>query len=446
MKDPTLTSTPHINQERRPANGTLISRFWPNWISRDMSLILLARAGMSTMRGLAGVLTPIYLALIGFSALRLGLLFTVVGLTSTIFTLMIGFTSDRIGRKIFLIVLPVMAAGAGVVFALTTNVTAIFIAAALGTFGRGAGAGAGAVGPYMPAESALLAEKVAPRYRNSLFGRAAFAANLGALLGGGLLATLPDVLPHFHVPTMTAFRIAYGIAAVLSLVSGLIVLPIADARPVRAPRTSRQRGVIFSRATWGILIKLGVTNAFNGTAVGFFGPFITYWLFRRYGAGPAAIGLLFSIINIATLVSNLGAAGLARRFGLVRAIVFGRILQAILIVPMVLAPTFWLAGMVYLVRMLAQRVALPLRQSYVMGVIPNDERASASALSNLPSQLTMSVSPSIAGAIFDTGQLALPFEIGALLQLINALLFGVFFNKLRPPEEDGDSAPAESAS
>jgi predicted MFS family arabinose efflux permease len=179
----------------------------------------------------------------------------------------------------------------------------------------------------------------------------------------------------------------------------------------------------------------------NGLAVGFFGPFITYWFFRRYGAGADVVGPLFAVINLAAMVSNLLAARFATWLGVVRAITVSRALQAVLIVPMVLAPTFWLAGAFYLLRMLAQRMGLPLRQSYVMGVVAPEERGSVAALSNLPSQAASAVSPTAAGYLFDHVALALPFEIGALLQAVNTVMFFVFFRAVRPPEESERRRP-----
>lgn len=104
---------------------------------------------------------------------------------------------------------------------------------------------------------------------------------------------------------------------------------------------------------------------------------------------------------------------------------------------MVLAPSFWLAGGIYLLRMLAQRVGLPLRQSYVLGVVRSEERGTVGALSNLPSQVTSAASPTLAGYLFDHVSLSLPFEIGALLQLLNTLMFYAFFRDVQTPEEKG---------
>ncbi|HEU5345073.1 MAG TPA: MFS transporter [Ktedonobacterales bacterium] len=435
---------------------SLRQRLWPAWMTRDVSLVILARLFMSGARALAGIVTPIYLALIGFSALKLGWLFVAVAITSAIFTSAVGLLSDRIGRKPFLIALPLFAAIAAIVFAITRSVPLLFAFAALGSFGRGAGAGGGSIGPYQPAEQALLAEAAPPRARNDVFGRMAFASSLGAVIGGGPLATLPDLLPHLGMggaDGMAGYRAAFIAMAGLASIAALLVIPIADHRPARprdasgAARGARSWNPLrrISPVSWPILLRLWVTNSINGLAVGFFGPFITYWFFRRYGAGAALVGALFTAVNLAALASNLYAPRLAERLGLVRAIFWGRTLQAVLMIPMVLAPTFWLAGLFYLIRMQAQRIALPLRQSYVMAVVPTHERGTVAAFSNLPTQVTSAITPGIAGYLFDTVSLELPFEIGAALQFLNAALFYLFFHRAPPPEERAAEHPSPPA-
>src|SRR5581483_572879 len=299
-----------------------------------------------------------------------------------------------------------------VVFAFSQAAALIFIFAALGSFGRGAGAGAGVIGPYQPAEQALLADAIPDRHRNSLFGRVAFASSFGALIGTVLLTELPTILGRFGLQVQqgqASYRLMFLVMAAIALGAGLLALPISE--PKRSPRSASQHSqsgelrkrmrLSLSPQSWFVLIRLWITNSMNGLAVGFFGPFITYWFYRRYGAGPETVGLLYAAINLVAMFGNLGAARFAARLGLVRAITVSRTLQAILIIPMVLAPSFWLAGIIYLLRMLAQRVGLPLRQSYVLGVIRSEERGTVGALSNLPSQLTSAASPTLAGYLFD---------------------------------------------
>lgn len=430
-------------QSQQPPSWSIRLRqaIWPTWMTRDMSLLLFARTFMSSTRALAGIVVPIYLAILGFQGLTLGILFTVTAIVSALFSTLIGLLSDRIGRKPFLIIMPFLTALASLIFAFSHVVGVLFAFAALGSFGRGAGASAGAIGPYQPAEQAFLADQVPPRYRNNLFGRIGFASSLGALLGGGPLIALVVLLSFGH--SQAQYRLDFLMGAACAFIAGLLAIPLYEtqqptsktqSKSITRRKQNRPR-MRLSATSWHLLLRLWVTNSVNGLAVGFFGPFITYWFYRRYSTGPAEIGLLYSTINIAAMVVNLSAARVAARMGLVRAIVFTRVFQALLIIPMALAPTFWLAGGIYLVRMMVQRLGLPLRQSYVMGVVPNEERGRVGALANLPSQVTSALSPTLAGYLFDHVALELPFEIGAFLQGLNAALFFLFFRAIRPPEE-----------
>jgi MFS family permease len=462
-----LSQDPIPEEQQNPIRPDLTT-FWqrlktrlsPHWLTRDMRLLLAARVSMSVARALAGIIVPIYLVVIGFNALELGLLFVAVGIVSAILSSLSGVLADRIGRKPLIVVLPWFTAISALIFIFSHTVALLFLFAALGSFGRGAGAGTGTVGPYQPAEQALLADKVQARYRNNLFGLVGFASSLGALIGTGPLTALNPLLMQLgwlNTHGLATYQLSFFLIAVAAALAGLLAIPITDdtvrrhaaKRAAQAAdgsgRGEKTRRQQISRPSWFILVRLWLSNSVNGLAVGFFGPFITYWFYTRYGVDAATIGLLYSLINLAALFANLGAARFAASLGLVRAILIGRLLQAILMIPMVLAPTFWLAGAVYLVRMCAQRLALPLRQSYVMGVVPAEERGLVSALSILPSQATSSASPALAGYIFDHISLSLPFEVGALLQGINAVLFYVFFRKLRPPEERGVSPKIANA-
>ncbi len=413
----------------------------PSWMQDDMKIVFVARLFMSSARALAGVTTPVYLALLGFSAFKLGLFFVCVALGSALISSAVGLLSDRIGRRPFLIALPLAAGFAAVLFSATSDTTLLFVAASVGTFGRGAGAGAGAVGPYQPAESALVTELCAPHDRNSVFTSLAVVSSLGAVLGG-LLALLAGGGHPSPAQALTLFRPAFLVAAALSIVAGVIALWIKE--PAHTPReVGEKRRVRFPVRSRALLYRLWITNSVNGVAIGMIGPFIAYWFYRRFDASAGEIGVLFAVINLTTAFTTLSASSFARRFGLVRTVTFVRTIQALLLVPMALAPTFETAGALYLLRMIVQRVGMPLRQSYVLAIADPEERASVTALSNLPSQFAMAASPTLTGLLFDEVSLSLPFELAAALQLCNTTLFWGFFHRILPEEEDPDYEPVD---
>jgi len=146
------------------------------------------------------------------------------------------------------------------------------------------------------------------------------------------------------------------------------------------------------------------------------------------------------------------AAPVANRFGVVPTVVVARSLQGLLLIPMVLMPTFWLAGGFYLLRMISQRFGMAMRQSFVMSAATPRDRARVAAYSALPSQGLSAVAPTLTGYLFDAVSLSLPFELAGVLQLVNALLFYGFFHNFGPPPVEGrgpgaiPADPAESPS
>ncbi len=389
---------------------------------------------MSASRALAAIVIPLYLARLGYSGLRLGELFLTGALVALVISSSVGLASDRIGRKPFLIFVPFLVTIAGGLFATVTSNWILFAGAAIGGVGRGAGAGAGQVGPYQPAESAYVTDNIISKWRNDAFGRLSFASSFGALLGG-LLAILLSPGHISHGQALSDYRPCFITIGVLGTIAGIVAILLSEDKTIlqrsRATRSHR----IFPRKSLPVLLRLWATNTVNGLAVGMFGPFVTYWLYRRYGVGPGTIGILYSITNVITLGSAVVAAPLARRFHTVKTVTAVRLIQSLLLIPLALSPFFWLAGLIYVVRMFAQRIGMPLRQSYVLAVADPDERSSVAALSNLPAQAAMAGSPVLAGYLFDNISLELPLELGGLLQFINAIMYYFFFKDLRPDEE-----------
>ncbi len=409
---------------------------------RNVTIAILARASMSAARAMAGVAVPLYLATAGYSPEQLGLLFAVVAISSAAISATVGFGSDRLGRRFFMIVVPLLTAAAAAGYAISLSPVVIFGGAAIGAFGRGGGAGGGNVGPYQPAEQALVTASAAPERRTGIFGRLAFASSLGALLGGLVISETGAGHPS-AAQAMAAYRPAFVVIALLAAVAGLLALGLLELGA--AERRSKPRLPFFPRRSAWLLYRLWITNSVNGAAMGMMGPFLTYWFYTRYGVGVHALGLLFAVINAVSMVSNLSAASVARRFGLVRATATLRMVVAALIVPMVLAPSFLIAGGVYLLRMVAQRIMAPMRQSYVMGMADPEERAQVAALSNIPAQATSAVTPALAGELFEHVSLSAPFLVVAACQATNAILYYGFFRGFAPEEERqaSDQPPVE---
>jgi len=412
-----------------------------------------ARALRSFAIGYLGIILPIYITELGYDAVHLGMLFSISGLTAAAMATAIGILADRFGRKPFIILIALMMAAGSVSLSLAHNFAVIVTSAAFGTIGFPGGAGGGGGwGPYYPAAQSLIAEQINYEHRTTIFGVLSFIGVLAGSLGS-LASALPRLLnATAKVSMLTGFRLLLLLTALIAIAMALVVIPVREIRyprmlgqaPDPDPETSRpavnagidvQKWLGLSPKSWRLVWRFMVTNATNGLAQGMMGPFIVYWFYKRFGASAADLGHLYFIINICAALPYLLVGRVSRRFGAVVTVAVSRGLSAIMLFAVVLMPTYSLAAIVYVIRVLIAVFAVPVRQSFLMGVIEPAERSSAAGLANTPSQASQSISAYGAGVLIHYVALNMPLVVAGVFQGLNALLYFSFFRNVRPPEE-----------
>ena len=430
--------------------------FWwkrPQWLSRDLLCLFAARGLRSFAIGYLGIILPIYVADLGYNAVQLGTLFSISGFTAAALAISVGVLADRFGRKPFIILIALMMAAGSTVLSFAHSYVAVVAAAAFGTIGFAGGVGGGGGwGPYYPAAQSLVAEQADHEHRTSIFGVLSF---IGVVAGsfGSLAATLPRLLhATAGVSMLAGFRLLFLLAALIAILMAVAVVPVHEIRYGRTlkptpdrhserprPRISSDLSVrkLFglSQDSWHLIWRFMVTNTINGLAQGMMGPFVVYWFYKRFGAGAAELGHLYFIINVCAALPYLTTGRVSRRFGAVVTIVTSRFISALMLVGVVLMPTYFAAAILYVVRVLVAVFAIPVRQSFLMGVIAPAERSSAAGFANTPSQVTQSLSAYGAGVLIHYVALSMPLLAAGLFQALNALLYYALFWNIRPPEE-----------
>ncbi|HLE84617.1 MAG TPA: MFS transporter, partial [Thermoanaerobaculia bacterium] len=162
---------------------------------------------------------------------------------------------------------------------------------------------------------------------------------------------------------------------------------------------------------------------------------LSYYFFERFGASPGAVALLFFAARLANLLSNFGAAWLARRFGLVNTMVFTHIPASLLLVAVAFVPTFAVAAALFLVREMLVEMDVPTRQSYVMAVVAPEERTAAAGVTNLVRLGGWAAGPALAGWTMEHWALGAPLVLGAAIKIVYDLLLWTAFRQVKPPEE-----------
>lgn len=405
------------------------------WLSNDGKLLLASRTLRAVAYGFISVILAIYLKQAGFQELEIGIVLTATLLSSALFTIIAIFYADRVGRKRSLIILAVLMAISGLLFALTTDYTLLLIAALIGTIN----VTGTEVGAFLSIEQAAIPQ-VSPEEKRtlafSLYNTAGtLAVALGALLGG-----VPEFLQHsFGTRLVDSFKPLFILYSIIAVTTGVIYLFLSARVEVRSIKSAPKTSQLLRPESRRRVFKLSALFALDSFAGGFvLQSIVAYWFFARFQISLISISAIFFGANVLTAVSFLVAARLASRIGLVRTMVFTHIPSNILLIMIPLAPTLPSALAFYLARMSLSQMDVPTRQSYTVAIVSPEERTAAAGVTNISRNVTQAVSPSIAGHVLQLVSLSFPFFIGGGLKMIYDLLLYASFKRIKPPEEVPD--------
>jgi len=405
-----------------------------DWVSRDGKLLLTARIVRAFSYGFLSIILAIYLKLMGFNEIFIGIVLTATLVNSVIFNLFASFYADKIGRKKILIIYAILMAISGAIFLVTNNYIALIASALIGTIN----VTGTEVGAFLSIEQAILPQTVNDnRKRNSIFAIynmvGTFAMSAGVLLSG-----LPQYIQKLYglnqVESIRILFLFYSICAIIVIGIYLFLSKKIELDPSIAKTTSVRT---ISPKSKGIVAKLSSLFAVDSFAGGFvIQSIVSFWFFSKFGADLTTLSYIFSIAGALTAFSFLFATKIASRIGLINTMVFTHVPSNILLILLAFAPTFPLAIGLYLARMSLSQMDVPTRQSYIVAVVNEDERIAAAGITNTSRNIAQAVSPSLAGAIIQSLSLSAPFVVGGLLKIVYDIGVYVSFRKIKPPEEN----------
>ncbi len=397
--------------------------------------------------GMSGVLLGIHLAKVGCDPAVIGYVIAAGLGGGALAALGVTLAGDRIGRRRALVLLALLAFGGGLVFAVASGPWVLGAAAFLGMVnGMGRDRGASLI-----LDQAILPATTADAQRTRAFAWYNVLQDAGGALGG-LLAGLPAALRGLGgVAGLMSLRITLGLYALLFLAAAVLYLRLSPAVEERRARTTPSHGreprpdaaPRLSSETRRVLWRIGSLFALDSLAGGFLtSALLSFFFYERFGVGEALLGPLFFAARAANALSHLGAAWLARRFGLVNTMVFTHIPSSLLLVTVAYAPSFAVAAVLFLLREGLVEMDVPTRQSYVMAVVRPEERTLASGVTHLVRISAWAVAPSFAGLFMQGLSLMAPLLVGSGMKIAYDLLLYAACRKAPPPEEAREVLPA----
>lgn len=396
-------------------------------LSRDGWLLFAACGVRSLAYGFLSVILGLYLDTIGLSTTVIGWIFTAALAGGAIMTILITSVADTIGRKQLLILGALLMALAGWLFAVNSNPLVLAVAAVFGTISPSGKE----VGPFLSIEQAILPQTTEDLYRTKVFS----AYNLvGSIFGalGALAVGLTSLLPLSPLSGYRFLIWCYVVCALSMMVFFSLLSPFIEASTGITAQNSRF-GVQRSR---GIVIKLAALFSLDAFAGGLIvQSIIAYWFYLRYDTDLKMLGGIFFGTNLLAALSFLGAPAIARRFGLLKTMVFTHLPSNVLLLLVPLMPTLQSAVAMLLVRNLLSQLDVPTRQSYTMAVVHPEERAASAGILSVSRNAGAAIAPLFTAPILVNPGLGLPFLLAGGLKIVYDLWIFAVFRNLRPPEE-----------
>lgn len=400
----------------------------------DVGRIFLARFLRLFAFGSLSVVLALYLAELGVTPWRIGLLLACALAGDTVLSLGLSASADRLGRRRVLAIGGLLMALAGTLLASGDVYVVLLVGATVGIVSP-AGQEAG---PFLPVEQAALAGYAASARRARLFGWYHLVGALGTAFGALAAGWLVSLGQSLGLAGAAAYR---PVLAGYVAVGLLVVACCATMSPAIEAGAGTKNGVV--ARSWGLnrsrrmvmkLSALFAMDAFGGGMV--MQSALAWWLNLQFGATPAALGALFFGCNLLSGISYLAAGWISRRIGLLNTMVFTHLPANLMLMMVPFMPTFAAAAAVLVARATITQMDVPTRQAYLLSVVDPEERSAAGGLTAVARSIGGAFGPpAMLGLVGGSAWAGMPFlAAGALKAAYDVLLYRGF-RRVKPEHE-----------
>ena len=389
--------------------------------------LLWARGLRAFADGFVSLLLPVYLISLGLDAFQVGVVATTTLVGSGVMTFFVGFQSHRWHYRTWLIAAALLMTATGLSFAVVRDLWPLLVIAFVGTLNPSSGG----VSVFLPLEHAVITHAVEDRERTAAFARYGLVGSLvGAL--GALFAAVPELLSaNTAIDPRSALQAMFVVYAGFGLAAAAIYATLPDESATDAPRA--RSSLTTSRTMVYKLAALFCIDSFAGGLL--VDSMLLLWLFQRFELSPAVAGPIFFWSGVLAAFSMLAAVRIARRIGLINTMVFTHIPSSVLLILVPFMPSLGWAVALLLARAALSQMDVPTRTSYVMAIVPPEERPAAASMTSVPRSFAAAFGPVIAGYLLTWSSFGWPLIITGVLKITYDLLLLYTCRNVKPPEE-----------
>ena len=274
-----------------------------------------------------------------------------------------------------------------------------------------------------------------PKERTYLFS-SSFAvlmlSGMAASAGSGEMVTLiGDALGD----VVKGFRYTLYLGIVISLFTLIPVFKIKAAAP-----SKDERKITFSRANLKkrgrFYFKITFANFVVGLGAGLIIPFLNLYFRDRFQLSPDTIGWFFFFVTCAMFVGSMSGPLLARKFGLVRTVVFTQLLSIPFM--LILAYSYYLPLVfaAFVLRGGLMNLGSPIVNNMGMELSHENEQGLVNALLMITWTSSWMVATAVGGYMIDTFGYTVTMNVTIILYIISSVSYYGFFHKAERKNTD----------
>lgn len=384
-------------------------------IPSDTRRVVLGASPLAISLGFYQVAIAVFLPLEGVSVTELGVILTTFGLSAVVFSIPFAVLSDRYGRRLLMVTGAFLTTIVMMVPGVTSDFLPLEFSAIVGGIGEAM---------YLSTWNAYLADTTSVDVRPAAYSLSFMTFTIASGVG----SFLPGFFPFLPLDLNDAHRVTFVTLGLLGLATPLAALKWGTSMK---PKSARQG--MLPRKSLGIIMKFSIPNLMIALGAGLIIPLVPTWFYLRFNVTDVFTGPLLASASIVMGLAAVASPGIAGRIGLVRGIVSTQMLSTTFLFAIPLSPTAFVAAPLYVIRSALMNMSSPLADTFLMNLISEDERATASSFNVIIWRLPNAASTAVGGWLLGGGHLTLPFYLCTVFYVASIALFYAIFRGMDLP-------------
>ncbi len=372
----------------------------------QLSLIMITKGLRTFAFGLVSVITPIYLAVMGYSPFYVGMALFLIVSGNVFSNILLTWYGNFFKRRNFLLVFSALMSLSGLLLFVSSNLLIIFPALFVGNIST-TGTEAG---PFQSIEAGIIPSLAGEDKRNRAFGTYNMIGYAMSSLGA-----LASSFPSYFKLSLFSFRAVYLFYAFVGVFLFIIYFQLKN---IEASKKTKGLSPLreISRKDLKSLSILFSLDAFGGGFVT--QSILSYWFYIVYHVSLKNLGLIFMFVNVITALSIYGASLIAEKIGNLHTMVITHLLSNVFLIMIPFAGS--LAGSLtfLFLRQSVSQMDVPTRQAFMAQIFDVNERVTANSITNTFRSLSSLPGSPIVGLAIANGIIYLPFMVGGGSKLI----------------------------